>query len=471
MELIIWALLFVLGGFGLVIPTLDYVKKTKLSRPLSLLAAVIATILTAYLVPQPPQTLFNGAIRVDHFSSFLAFIASLGALLVIAASSDQAKDWSTAPSMYSLMVLALLGVYFILFVADATVLIASWALVAVASYVLVGIKKDERSLEGAAKYAIMGIASSSFLIYGLALTLGVLGTTSLPWPTSEVVTDWHRYVLVVGAFLLVAAFSFKLGVVPFHGWLPDVYGGVHPLLVSYVAGVIKLIAIGALVRVVAPLIPSMKVEWTAGIAILSVITMFYGNLAALVQRNVQRMMAYSSIAHAGYILIGFFALAYSGLPYAMGFQGIGLHVLTYVLAKIGIFVGLAYFAKKGFDLTLEGISGIGRRLPITSAAFAILLLSLMGMPPLLGFWSKFLYLFNSVIDVAPWLAFLGIVNSGISVGYYALVLRYMYFSEPKEGSETREGDDMEIYVVLTTAILTVLIGLGLAPRLAVIFSP
>ncbi len=470
MELIIWALMLVLGGFGLVLPTLDYLKKTKLSPVLSLAAAAVATMLTAYMIPMRPQTLFNGAIRVDHFSSFLAFIASLGAFLVIAASLDQAKDWTTAPSLYSLMILALLGVYFILFVADATVLISSWALVAVASYVLVGIKKDERSLEGAAKYAIMGIASSSFLIYGLALTLGVLGTTSLPWPTADLVVDWHRYVLIVGAFLLVASFSFKLGVVPFHGWLPDVYGGVHPLLVSYVAGVIKLIAIGALIRVVTPLVPSIRAEWVTGIAVLSVITMFYGNLAALVQKNVQRMMAYSSIAHAGYILIGFYALAYSGIPYKLGFQGIGLHVLTYVLAKIGIFVGLAYFAKKGFDLTLEGLSGIGRKLPVTSAAFTILLLSLMGMPPLLGFWSKFLYLFNAVIDVAPWLTFLGIVNSGISVGYYAMVLRYMYFSEPSD-ADVKEGDEMELYVVLTAAVLTVLIGLGIAPKIATIFSP
>ncbi len=466
MEIVIWSLMVLLGGIGLVLPTVDYIKGTKVSPYLAILATIIALGLLGTLVGKS-GTLFDGTIRIDPLATYLALIATLGAFLVSVASLVQVKEWSTSPSLYSLLLLALLGVYFVLYVNDASVLVAAWALVAVASYVLVGIRKDEDSLEAAAKYALMGVASSSLLIFGLALTLGITKTSSFA-PLNSVPYA-VKATLLIGVIMLIAAFGFKLGVVPFHGWLPDVYGGAHPLMVSFVAGVIKLISIGAFLRVLQPLIPALQNDWFTIIAFLSVITMFYGNLAALVQKNVQRMMAYSSIAQAGYFLIAFAALAFSDAR-TLALEGIGLHVTTYVLAKIGIFVGLAYFARKGFDLTLEGLSGVGRKLPLSSTSMAILLLSLMGMPPLVGFWSKFMYIFYSVMNVAPWLAFLGIVNSGISVGYYAVVLRYLFFSDPPEVDVQEESPDLEVYVLTVTAVLTVLIGLGLIDTVVSLLS-
>ncbi len=467
MEWIIWALIVVLGGLGLVLPTIDYIKETKVSPYLTLLGTATALVLVLLLTfSRRSGILFDGALRIDAISSYIALIATLGAFLVSLASVIQAKDWSTAPSLYSLLLLALLGVYFILFVNDATVLVAAWALVAVASYVLVGVRKDEASLEATTKYAIMGVASSSLLIFGLAFVLGVTKVTQFAPLTG--VPDTYKLTLILGVMALIAAFGFKLGVVPFHGWLPDVYGGAHPLVVSYVSGVIKLISIGAFLRVLMPLIPAIASEWFLILAILSVITMFYGNLAALVQRNVQRMMAYSSIGQAGYFLIAFAALSFNEAR-TLALQGIGLHVTTYVLAKIGIFVGLAYLARKGVELTLDGMSGIGRKMPLTGTFISLLLLSLMGMPPLIGFWSKFLYIFYSVVNVAPWLTFLGIVNSGISVGYYAIVIRYLFFAEPPELS-IEEGNDPELIVLAITATLGVIIGIGFVGAIASFLS-
>ncbi len=466
MEMVIWSLMVLLGGVGLVVPTLDYLKGTKVSPYLALLATALAIPLVGSLIGRS-GTLFDGTIRVSPLATYLALVATVGAFLVTVASMVQARNWSTSPSLYSLLLLALLGVYFVLYVNDASVLVAAWALVAVASYVLVGIRKDEDSLEATAKYALMGVASSSLLIFGIALVLGVIRTSTFQVLNS--VPLGVRTTLLLGILMLVAAFGFKLGVVPFHGWLPDVYGGAHPLIVSFVAGVIKLISIGAFLRVLQPLIPAVADEWFIIMAFLSVITMFYGNLAALVQRNVQRMMAYSSIAQAGYFLIAFAALAYADSR-SVALQGIGLHVTTYVLAKVGIFVGLAYFARKGFDLTLEGLSGVGRKLPLSGTFMAILVLSLMGMPPLLGFWSKFMYIFYSVMNVAPWLAFLGIVNSGISVGYYAQVIRYLFFADPPEREVREVESDLEVYVLTVTAVLTVLLGLGLVDALVAALS-
>ncbi|MCS7103391.1 MAG: NADH-quinone oxidoreductase subunit N [Candidatus Korarchaeum sp.] len=465
MKEIILALILTLGSPGLLLPLIDYVKRTKLSPYVTLLATALATALVTTLIGRE-ATLFNGALRIDPLSTYLSLIATLGSFLVVLASLPQAKDWSTSPSLYSLILLSLLGVYFILYVNDASVLIAAWALVAVASYVIVGIKKDESSLEASVKYALMGAISSSLLVFGVALVFGITRDSSLS-PVSYV-SPSLRVILLVGVLLLIAAFGFKMGVVPFHAWLPDVYGGAHPLLVSFVSGVIKLVSIGAFLRVLQPLIEAIGDYWLVTIAFLSILTMFYGNLAALVQRNVQRMMAYSSIAQAGYFLVAFTAL-YSATAKELALQAIGLQVTTYVLAKVGIFVGLGYLARKGFDLTLDGLKGVGRTMKLSCSMIAILMFSLMGMPPLIGFWSKFMYVFLSIIDLAPWLALIGIVNSGISVGYYALVIRYMYFANPPETS--RESlRDPEFYVLLITGLLTIVLGLGLVDQLVKLLS-
>jgi NADH-quinone oxidoreductase subunit N len=461
MEIMLWSLIAILGGLGLIIPTIDYVKGTRTGPYLALLATLLATLINLLMMGKN-GTLFDGSLRVDPLSTYISIIASLGAFLVVLASLSQAKDWNTSPSLYSLILLSLLGVYFILYVNDVSVLIAGWALVAVASYAIVGMRKDYNSLESSAKYALMGVTSSSLMVLGLALVTGTIRTSSLSLSGN---LPTNSSLLVLGILILVAAFGFKMGVVPFQGWLPDVYGGAHPLLVSFVSGVIKLISIGAFIRVLQPLIPLTGDYWFVAMAVLSIATMFYGNLAALVQKNVQRMMAYSSIAQAGYFLVAFAALS-SAASKQIALQGIGLHVTTYVLAKVGVFIGLSYMARKGFDLTLDGLSGAGRKMKLSGSMFAILLFSLMGMPPLIGFWSKFMYIFYSVMELAPWLAFIGIVNSGISVGYYALVLKYMYFANPPEIKAEESSRDPELYVLLITGIMTVILGLGLAGYLA-----
>ncbi|MEM2729384.1 MAG: NADH-quinone oxidoreductase subunit N [Candidatus Korarchaeum sp.] len=465
MEEIIWTLIFVLGAPGLVLPLIDYTRGTRVSPYITLLSTASAMVLLTTLIGKE-ATIFSGALRLDPLSTYLSLIATLGSFLVTLASLSQARDWSTSPSLYSLVLLSLLGVYFLLYVNDASVLIAAWALVAVASYVIVGIRKDESSLEASVKYALMGVISSSLLVFGVALVFGVIRVSSLS--PLERVPMGMSLILLVGVLLLISAFGFKMGVVPFHAWLPDVYGGAHPLLVSFVSGVIKLVSIGAFLRVLQPLIQPIGYYWVITIALLSILTMFYGNLAALVQRNVQRMMAYSSIAQAGYFLIAFTAL-YSAASRELALQAIGLQVTTYVLAKVGIFVGLGYLARKGFDLTLDGLKGVGRTMKMSCSMLAILMFSLMGMPPLIGFWSKFMYVFLSVMDLAPWLALIGIVNSGISVGYYALVIRYMYFANPASGA-VESMRDPEIYVLLVTGVLTTLLGLGFVDQLVKLLS-
>ncbi len=474
------ALMFLLVTPGLLIPLVDRGRRGERPDGYGFLGYLAVAILVASLALTFALALelsslnqrifaFEDTLLFDRYSAYLGVLVSLGTLLVAVASVPEVKGWSTAPSFYSLLLLTLAGVLAMLFVSDMATLLSAWTLVAVASYVVVGLKKDDpRSLEGAAKYGLMGAASSSLMVLGIAVLVGLTGTSFLP--ESIKISGFQMGLILVTLIVLIASFGFKLGIFPFHAWLPDVYGGVHPLLVSYIAGVVKMAAIAGILRMVLPLVGSTGPQnWLHVWGLLAALTMTYGNMVALVQRNVQRMMAYSSIAHAGYLLVGFAAVA-DPLSRVTGLQGVALHLTAYVLAKVGVFVGLAYLIRRGLGTTLEDLKGIGRRMPALSLGIAVLLLSLMGMPPLLGFWSKFTYLFLSVVDTAPWLTLIAILNSGISVGYYAQVLRYMFFEEG-EAAATERATDPEVVVVVLTAILSVVLGLGLAQPVAEAFGP
>jgi NADH-quinone oxidoreductase subunit N len=473
-ETLLDALGLTLVGVGLVTPTIDYWLKKRISRWVSLGALAIGLVLSVglflYTLNAGSSTVYGEALKVDSYGAFLFVLVSLGALLVTYASSVQTRKWTTAPSFFSLLLITTAGVYYIISVNDLVLLLAAWALVSVASYALVGIRKDESSLEGASKYALMGITASAFMLFGIAVLYGTTGKTDIPSIVNAVSANDSPLTLLA-IIMLVAAFGFKIGVVPFHGWLPDVYGGVHPLLVSYVAGIIKVSGVAALLRIVYPFALSLGNRWLLLFAVLSIMTMTFGNVAALVQKNVQRMMGYGSLAHVGYMLVGF-AAATGGNAATYGIQGVALHLTTYVLATAGIFVALSYLASKGLKTDLDGMSGLWRRMPVLSVCLVVLVLSLIGMPPLLGFWSKFMYLFTSTVEIAPWLTLIAIVNTGISIGYYAQVIRYIFLTKG-DGGEIQAGEritDPEVIVAVSATLLTIILGLGVAPLLASLLS-
>lgn len=472
MEAVITFLSIVLSAIGLMAPTIDYVfikdKKSRVSIHLAIIALVVSAVVLSFsllIYSEKAFLVYNGALKVDFYGVFLALIATIGAILVVIGSASY-KDWSTSPSFYSLLILGLLGVYYLVFVNDFVLLIASWALLSVISYVITGIKKDISSVEGAVKYAIMGVLASLLMLFAVANIYGLANTTNI----SEIVSSLKssssltsdQFMLLLGILLFISAFGFKIGIVPFHGWLPDVYGGVHPIPVSFLAGIVKIAGVAVILRILFPLASIIGNLWLVIFALLSIFSMTFGNIVALVQNNMQRMMAYSSIAHVGYILTGIAALSSIGLAGKVGgidfaLPGIAVHLLAYSIAKIGMFVALAYLLRRKVGVMLDDIKGLGRSMPALSISILILLLSLMGVPPLLGFWGKF-YLFTSVVGIAPWLTFVALMNSGLSVGYYAQVIRYMFFME-KEQSVKEKVEDYEVIVILIAAIATVIIGL------------
>jgi len=228
------------------------------------------------------------------------------------------------------------------------------------------------------------------------------------------------------------------------------------------AGVVKIAGVAVIIRMLFPLAQLIGNVWLVVFALLSIFSMTFGNIVALVQSNVQRMMAYSSIAHVGYILTGVTAISSIGLgDQVFGIEfalpGIAIHLFAYSVAKIGIFVALAYLLRNKIGIMLNDLKGIGRSMPTLSVSILILLFSLMGVPPLLGFWGK-LYLFTSVVTLAPWLTLIALMNSGISVGYYAQVIRYMFFMEG-EKRIIGKGKGAEVTVLLISAILTIILGI------------
>lgn len=447
----------ILIGVGILSPTLDYtlLKGRKLVSPWMTLGALVLSggILgySALGIGTQAVTIFGGMMQVGFFEIFLSLIATVGAILVTVASLASVKGWGTSPSFYSLLALAVLGAYYLIAAHDFVLLIGTWALVSVISYVLVGIKKDENSVEGAVKYSLMGILASVLILYAIAVAYSATGSTSVG-SISEI--QGEKSLVLLTSVFFVSAFGFKVGIVPFHGWLPDVYGKVHPMLVAFLTGVVAVAVGGVIINILYPLAPLVGAQWPVLIGLLSVFTMTFGNIVALLQKNLQMMMAYSSIAHMGYVLLGVTAALTPSKE--LGLQGVGLHFASYMLAKVGMFVFIAYLLRKGLGPQIEDLSGVGKNSPIVGAAVIIILLNLIGVPPLIGFWSKF-YLFTSVIAVTPWLALVAIINTGMSVGYYIQPIKYMFFGKEagSTGERLREPDAM---IVVMAAALTVAAG-------------
>ncbi len=458
-------------GVGLVVPTIDYGLKVKLSKYASIAATLVAIILSAILLyltlNQGSSLIYNGALKIDSYGAFLFLVVSVVSFIVNLASFTQTKGWTTAPSFFSLLLIITAGVYYIISVNDLVLLLAGWALISVGAYALVAIKKDEAALEGASKYALMGVTASVFLMFGVFLLIGLTGTTTDLATMAQVATSANLPLTIIAIIMIIVGIGFKIGIVPFHGWLPDVYGGVNSITISFVSTVLKVAGVLALFRILYPFALALGDKWLILFSILSIVTMTFGNIAALIQRNVQRIMAYSSIAQIGYILVGFTA-ATSGAGAAIGVQGIALHLTMYVLATSGIFIALAYISGKGMQTDLNSIGGLWRKMPVLSIGITILLLSLIGMPPLLGFWSKFLYLFISTIQIAPWLTLIAIINTGISVGYYGQIIRSIFLTGTQnENIPAKESiKDLEIIAIIIAVSLTIILGLGVAPIIA-----
>ncbi len=382
------------------------------------------------LLPAGKLTTFGGSFIVDDFARFLKILALLGSAAAIAMSLDYAKRERQERFEYSvLIVLSTLGMLMLISAADLIALYLGLELMSLPLYVVAASHRDNlRSTEAGLKYFVLGALSSGMLLYGASLTYGFTGTVSFAGIARAAGQGGPAGIgLIFGIVFLFAGFCFKVSAVPFHMWTPDVYEGAPTPVTAFFAAAPKVAGIAMFVRTAVVAFPGITTQWQQILVFVSIASMALGAFAAIGQRNIKRLMAYSSIGHMGFALIGLAAGT------AEGVQGVLIYVAIYVTMTLGVFaVILSMRRSAGMVESIDQLAGMARTHPATAFFLAMLLLSMAGVPPLAGFFAKF-YVFLAAIKAGLYvLAVIGVLASVVGAYYYLVIIKIMYFDEPVE---------------------------------------
>jgi NADH-quinone oxidoreductase subunit N len=445
---------------------LDRGQKARLAW-LSLVGVLVAAGLSFYFWDGTGLTLQNMLVA-DGYALFLNLVILTAASLAILFSVEYAERTGLAQGeYYTLLLLSTAGMMLMAAAINFMTIFLALEILSIALYVLVGLNRaEQRSGEAALKYLLLGAFASGFLVYGMALIYGQAGTTSLEGVRGYVVSLNGEFpaLLTVGLGLMITGFSFKVALVPFQMWTPDVYQGAPTSVTAFMSVGAKVAGFAALGRVALYAFGDLWSEWVWVLVVLSALTMTVGNLVALRQTNLKRMLAYSGIAHAGYILVGVAAGNEAGasavLFYLFGYAFMNVGAFAVIIA-VGRFEGAA----EGGE-TLNDFAGLATRKPGLAAAMTLFMLSLAGIPPLVGFLGK-LYVFGAAVEAnLIWLAVIGVVNSVISAYYYLRVVVVMYMVEGKqvEAGASLVSPALQVGVGLAS-VAVVIVGLWPAPIL------
>ncbi len=426
--------------------------------------AVIAATL-ASLVPfeSTHVEVAHGLLAVDRFALFfkILFLVAAG-ITVLMSVPYLAVEGASAGEYYFLILCATLGMMVVSGGIDLITIFIGLETMTVSFYILAGfIKPSQRSNEAAVKYFLLGAFSVGILLYGMSLLYGLSGTTNLrvmaeAFGRAHAQTP-HDPRLVLAVILVVAGVGFKIAAVPFHMWAPDVYEGAPTPVTAFLSVGSKAASFAMLLRIFVEGLPSMSADWRLLFYVLSIVTMTVGNFAALTQTNVKRMLAYSSIAHAGYVLIGVVAGTARGITATL------IYLLIYSFMQLGAFAVIVLLRRRDeIGDELKDFSGLNVRNPFAAFAMLLFMLSLGGIPPTAGFMGKF-WLFGAAIDAGYyWLAVIGVLNSAVSLYYYLRIVVFMYLKRETIGSEPHTSPTLAL--ALAAAVIATLV-LGVYPRL------
>lgn len=439
---------------------------------LSLGTLAVCMGLTASQI-QAPATIFSGLVVIDAYGAFwkllLYFVTGLTILLSHSYLKEERLYFG---EYYGFVLLALSGMMVMVSSADLLTLYLGTELMSLSLYVMAGLKRSEpRSLEASAKYFVLGAFSSGILLYGISLLYGATGSTRLPEIAAAISgRNLDDPLLLFATILLTVGFGFKLAVVPFHMWTPDVYQGAPTSVTAFMAVASKAASFGAFLRVFMEGLGGLKANWSAMFLLLCLATLILGNILALVQTNVKRMLAYSSIAHAGYALIGVVATGHMGN--SSGIASVLLYLSLYAFMTFGAFAIVAMLRKGGIEgEDIEDFTGLAKRHPVAALLMLIFMVSLAGIPPTAGFIGK-LYVFMSAVEAGlPWLAAVALIFAVISAYYYLRLVMVMYMREPSDLSSTSPRMVMSpaLSIVLACAVAGVVI-FGIYPNPLVNFA-
>lgn len=410
--------------------------RNALTRGLTVLT-FLAGLYLCFREPGYAGTLFGGMAAVDPMSTFFKVLLLLAGLLVVLTLGfgTSRELWGLGQGEFYTLLLALSLSNLLLVSADNIAMVyLALEMVSVTSYVMVAYMKGDRlSNEASLKYVLFGAVSTGAMVYGLSLLYGLTGTTSLPAIRDFLalgLSDANRFSLYIIALFVFAGFGFKTAAAPFHFWCPDVYQGAPTPVTAYLSVAPKAAGFAVMTRFFFSglSVPEASawdlvgvIEWGPVLMLLSVLTMTVGNVAALTQTNMKRLLAYSSIAHAGYIMMGVVALSENGL------RGMMLYLLVYLVMNLGAFLVVTLIHREDGSFDLRDYPGLMRRSPLLTVSMAVFMLSLIGIPPFVGFLGK-LYVFGAIVEKGPsfyWYAVVGAVNAAIAAFYYARVMRAM----------------------------------------------
>ena len=422
------------------------------------LGGVVATMLTALLLWGSPRRGFGGMVVLDNYALFVDVAIAYATGLVLLLSVDYLRrNGIEAGEYYALVCFSATGMMLLVSAADLIVVFLAVELMSLSLYVLAGFFSSRlASGESSMKYFLLGAFATGFLLYGIALIYGATGTTNLDKISAASVGLGRDPLLAIGFGLLLVGFGFKISSVPFHMWAPDVYEGAPTSVTALIATGSKAAAFAALLRVLLSAHKAGEPDWVPLLWVAAVLTMTVGNVVAIAQSNLKRMLAYSSVAHVGYMLVGVVAGG------SLGNGGVLFYLLVYTFTTVGAF-GVVLLLERGGQeaVNLEDYSGLVTRHPVLALTLSLFLLSLIGIPPTAGFVGKF-YLFAAAIRAGYlWLAVIAVLNSAVAAYYYLRLIVYMYMREP-EGLPTAYAPSFAGGLALGIALWAV-VQLGLMP--------
>lgn len=398
------------------------------STAVSIVAILLLLVVLAVLLLQPASgVLFNGVFIVDGFARYMKALVLGGAAATLLISLSNSKEHGIDKFEYAVLVLlATLGMMIMVSANDLMSLYIGLELQSLALYVVAAMKReDKKATEAGIKYFVLGALSSGMLLYGASLVYGFTGTTQLDQIVAAITLDSRSIGLIFGMVFLLAGIAFKISAVPFHMWTPDVYEGAPTPVTAFFAAAPKVAAMALFIRVTTVSFGPITHDWQQVVIFLSIASMVLAAFAAIGQNNLKRLLAYSSIGHVGFALVGLSAGT------AVGVEGVAVYMAIYIAMTVGIFACvLALRTEDGPVETITELAGLAQRRPFVAAVIAILMFSLIGLPPLAGFFAKWQVFLAAVEQNLFVLAVIGVLASAVSAFYYLRIVKVMYFDEP-----------------------------------------
>ena len=441
-----------------------FLKKDKTASVAIALTALLASGVVAFGLGGEVRWSFNNMVVLNDYARFFAVLFAIAGALTVLMTPRYLEAYDRhLGEFYALLLFAVVGMDLMAASRDFIAFYVGLELMAVSSYLLAGfLRYQVKSNEAALKYFLTGAFASAITLYGVSLVYGLTGATNYEQVGQALTASGNTTAVAFATALVLVGTGFKVSVVPFHMWTPDVYEGAPTPVAAFFSVGPKAAGFAAILMIFVTVFAVSASTWSTLFIVLSLVTMAVGNLFALVQKNVKRMLAYSSIAHVGYLLAALGALG-RGDDYLPG-QAILLYLAAYTFMNLGAFGILAYLKTQSedFDYSLADMAGLGRRAPWAAVLMSLFLFSLTGIPGTAGFIGKF-YLFNSVVRAGlTWLAVIAVIFSAVSAFYYLRVIMYMFFREPEVEYATKESINGPMAASLVLSAIGVLV-IGLMP--------